>query len=117
MEETAHGRATATSSAGAQGLMQFMPATFAAYGVDGDHDGTVSITSDADSVFSAANYLTRSGATTGPTGVRTALYAYNHATWYVNDVLHYAHTYGGGTILGDPTSCPTTEEGIRRSLR
>mgnify|MGYP002682326505 CR=1 FL=1 len=39
MEETAHGRATATSTAGAQGLMQFMPATFAAYGVDGDGDG------------------------------------------------------------------------------
>ena len=39
MEETAHGRTTATSSAGAQGLMQFMPATFAAYGVDGDGDG------------------------------------------------------------------------------
>jgi hypothetical protein len=111
MEETAHGRATATSSAGAQGLMQFMPDTFSAYGVDGDHDGTVSITSDADSVFSAANYLTRSGATKGPTGVRTALYAYNHATWYVNDVLHYAHTYGGGTIMGDPTSCPTTGNG------
>jgi len=111
MEETAHGRTTATSTAGAQGLMQFMPATFAAYGVDGDHDGTVSITSDADSVFSAANYLTRSGATTGPTGVRAALHAYNHATWYVNDILHYAHTYGGGTALGDPTSCPTTGNG------
>lgn len=117
MEETAHGRTTATSSAGAQGLMQFMPATFAAYGVDGDHDGTVSITSDADSVFSAANYLTRSGATKGPTGVRAALYAYNHATWYVNDVLHYAHTYGGGTALGDPTSCPAIGDGTPYSLR
>ena len=105
MEETAHGRATATSTAGAQGLMQFMPATFAAYGVDGDGDGRASIRSDADSVFSAANYLTRSGVTKGPDGVRKALYAYNHATWYVNDVLHYAHAYGGGLVLGDPTSC------------
>ena len=105
MEETAHGRATATSTAGAQGLMQFMPATFAAYGVDGDGDGRASIRSDADSVFSAANYLTKSGVTKGPDGVRKALYAYNHATWYVNDVLHYAHAYGGGLVLGDPTSC------------
>jgi hypothetical protein len=105
MEETAHGRTTATSSAGARGLMQFMPATFAAYGVDGDGDGRAVITSDADSVFSAANYLTRSGVTKGEAGVRRALFAYNHATWYVNDVLHYAHAYGGGLVLGDPTSC------------
>ncbi|MBM6402615.1 peptidoglycan DD-metalloendopeptidase family protein [Phycicoccus sonneratiae] len=102
MEETRHGATHATSPAGAQGLMQFMPGTFAVYGVDGDHDGTVSITSDADSVHSAANYLTHSGALTGPAGVRRALFAYNHADWYVNDVLHYAHAYAG-----DPTtSCP-----------
>ena len=103
MEETAHGRTNATSTAGAQGLMQFMPATFAAYGVDGNGDGRTSITNDADSIFTAANYLTKSGVTKGETGVRAALFAYNHATWYVNDVLHYAHAYGG--VLGDPTSC------------
>ena len=111
MEETAHGRTTATSTAGARGLMQFLPATFAAHGVDGDGDGRTSITSDADSVFSAANYLTRSGVTKGETGVRAALFAYNHATWYVNDVLYYAHAYGGGTVLGDPTNCPVTQAG------
>jgi len=105
MEETNHGRLKATSSAGAQGLMQFMPATFAAYGVDGDGDGRASIGSDADSIHSAANYLTAMGVTRGPDGVRTALFAYNHATWYVNDVLHYAHAYGGGVVLGDPTDC------------
>ena len=105
MEETAHARATATSTAGAQGLMQFMPATFATYGVDGDGDGRASIRSDADSIFSAANYLTRVGVTQGPIGVRRALYTYNHAQWYVNDVLHYAHSYGGGLVLGDPTRC------------
>jgi membrane-bound lytic murein transglycosylase B len=106
MEETAHGRTTATSSAGARGLMQFMPATFAAYGVDGDGDGRAVITSDADSVFSAANYLTRSGVTKGPDGVRRALFAYNHATWYVNDVLHYAHAYGGGQLRLQPMGRP-----------
>ena len=105
MEETAHGHASATSTAGAQGLMQFIPATFTAYGVDGDGDGRASIHSDADSIFSAANYLTKSGVTKGPDGVRAALYAYNHAQWYINDVLHYAHSYGGGLVLGDPTSC------------
>ena len=105
MEETGHGRTTATSSAGAQGLMQFLPATFAAVGVDGDGDGRADIRNDADSITSAANYLVRSGVTDGPDGVVKALYAYNHATWYVNDVLHYAHAYGGGVVLGDPTGC------------
>ena len=40
MAETRHGRNNTTSSAGAQGLMQFMPGTFAAYGVDGNGDGS-----------------------------------------------------------------------------
>jgi membrane-bound lytic murein transglycosylase B len=83
--------------------MQFMPGTFAIYGVDGDHDGRASITSDADSIYSAANYLTKSGATTGPAGVRRALFAYNHADWYVNDVLHYAHAYAADPA--DTTDC------------
>lgn len=105
MAETNHGRLTGTSSAGAQGLMQFLPSTWTAMGVDGDGDGRADIGSDADSVFSAAHYLTRSGLNDGPTGVRDALFAYNRADWYVNDVLHYAHAYGGGTVLGDLTDC------------
>jgi len=105
MAETAHGVNTGTSTAGAQGLMQFMPATFVTMGVDGNHDGTIDIGDDADSVHSAANYLTRSGVTDGPDGVRQALFAYNHADWYVNDVLAYAAAYGGGVVLADPTDC------------
>ena len=105
MEETGHGRNKGTSSAGAQGLMQFMPATFATMGVDGDGDGRADIHNDADSVYSAANYLIKSGVANGPTGVKKAVWAYNHADWYVNDVLHYAHAYGGGLVLGDPTDC------------
>jgi len=100
MEETAHGRITGTSSAGARGIMQFMPATWATYGLDGNSDGRADITDNADSIHSAANYLGHSGATGGPDGVRMALFAYNHAEWYVNDVLHYAGTYRahpGGT--------------------
>lgn len=106
MEETAHGRNTATSSAGAQGLMQFMPATFAAYGVDGDADGVADIHNPADSVHSAANYLVASGALQGPDGITQALFAYNHADWYVGDVLYYAHAYGGGLVMGSSTDCP-----------
>jgi cell wall-associated NlpC family hydrolase len=102
MEETNHGRNTATSSAGAQGLMQFMPATFAAYGVDGNGDGRATITDEADSIYSAANYLVASGALTGPAGIRQALYAYNHALWYVNDVLYYAASYSDGDLAANP---------------
>lgn len=102
MEETNHGRNTTTSSAGAQGLMQFMPATFARYAVDGDVDGKTTITSDADSIYSAANYLVASGALHGPDGIRGALYAYNHALWYVNDVLYYTAAYTGEDITANP---------------
>ncbi|OLT43911.1 hypothetical protein BJF86_13200 [Serinicoccus sp. CNJ-927] len=106
MAETAHGENTAPSIAGAQGLMQFMPATFSAYGVDGDRDGSVDIHSDADSIYAAANYLAASGVHDGEQGVREALFAYNRASWYVNDVLYYAHAYGGGTVLAEPIDCP-----------
>ena len=96
MEETGHGRNNRTSSAGAQGLMQFMPATWRLMGVDGDGDGRADIHNDADSIHSAANYLTKSGVSAGAAGVRRALFAYNPIEWYVNDVLYYAARYGGG---------------------
>jgi NlpC/P60 family/Transglycosylase SLT domain len=67
-------------------------------GVDGDGDGRADIHNDADSIHSAANYLTKSGVRTGAPGVRRALFAYNHVDWYVNDVLYYATRYGGGTV-------------------
>ena len=104
MEETAHGRTTATSSSGARGLMQFMPGTWVSYGTDGDGDGRATITHDADSIISAARYLAATGART-TLGVRKALFVYNHAIWYVNDVLFYAHHYAGnGTGDGDSSA-------------
>ncbi|MBT0772387.1 lytic transglycosylase domain-containing protein [Kineosporia sp. J2-2] len=82
--ESGHGRDPGPSSAGALGPMQFMPATFAAYGVDGDLDGVRDVWDPQDAIFSAARYLCASGA---GTDVRRALYAYNHADWYVDLVL------------------------------
>jgi cell wall-associated NlpC family hydrolase len=111
MEETGHGSNNHTSSAGAQGLMQFMPGTWATMGVDGDHDGRADIHNDADSIYSAANYLTKSGVSQGAAGVRKALLAYNSVDWYANDVLFYAARYGGGTVLGDPNDCGTANSG------
>jgi hypothetical protein len=105
MAETAHGRIRAISSAGAQGLMQFMPATWKVYGVDGNGDRQADILSDADSTMSAANYLTATGVHNGPDGVRDSLFAYNRAHWYVNDVLHYARAYGGGEVLEQGSPC------------
>jgi len=101
MAETRHGRNNQTSSAGAQGLMQFMPRTFSAYGVDGNHDGRRDIHNDADSIYSAANYLVESGLTRGAQGVLKALWAYNHSISYRNDVLYYSWSFEGrgGSIL------------------
>lgn len=108
MEETAHGRITGTSTAGAQGIMQFLPATWATMGVDGNGDGRADITDLADSIYSAANYLTHEGARSGTDGIRQALYAYNHATWYVNDVLYYATGYQADQPLSLAGNCPMT---------
>lgn len=79
--ETKFGRVRSASSAGAQGPMQFIPATWDAYGMGGDvHD-------PHDAIMGAANYLRASGA---PGDYRGALFAYNHADAYVTAILRYA---------------------------
>ena len=88
--ESAHGKHLGPSSAGALGPMQFLPSTWAAYGIDGDGDGTADIMSPFDAVPSAAHYLCRSGAARGEAGLYDAIFAYNHADWYVRKVLAIA---------------------------
>jgi membrane-bound lytic murein transglycosylase B len=79
--ESAFGRMRNRSTAGAQGPMQFIPSTWAAYGMGGDiHD-------PHDAVLGAANYLHANGA---PRDYRRALYAYNRSRLYVDAVLAYA---------------------------
>jgi hypothetical protein len=79
--ETAFGKVRSNSTAGAQGPMQFLPATWRTYGLGGDvHD-------PRDAILGAANYLRASGA---PSDIRRALFAYNHSTLYVDAVLAYA---------------------------
>jgi soluble lytic murein transglycosylase-like protein len=86
--ESGHGRNTGPSSAGAIGPMQFMPATFRAYAVDGDRDGLKDAWDPEDAIWSAAAYLCVSGARGGSDdGVHDALFAYNRAEWYVQLVL------------------------------
>ena len=79
--ESGFGRLRSASSAGALGPMQFMPATWRAYGLGGDvHD-------PRDAILGAANYLRAAGA---PRDLRRALYAYNHSTRYVDAVSRFA---------------------------
>lgn len=95
--ESGHGRNTSTSSAGAMGPMQFEPATFESYAVDGDGDGVSSIMDPADAIFTAARYLCANGAGRSPGALSSAILHYNHAGWYVAMVLKlsgmYASTY------------------------
>jgi hypothetical protein len=79
--ESAFGRMRNHSTAGAQGPMQFIPATWAAYGMGGN------IRDPNDAILGAANYLHANGA---PRDYRTALYHYNPSSLYVNAVLEYA---------------------------
>jgi hypothetical protein len=80
----------AVNRAGAGGPMQFLAATWARYGVDGDGDGVVDRWNQADAIYSAANYLRASGA---PGSYGRALLAYNHAVWYVRQVQSWARLY------------------------
>jgi membrane-bound lytic murein transglycosylase B len=82
--ETDFGRNVAVSSAGALGWMQFMPATWKTYGLDADHNGKKDPNNPRDAIFAAARYLHAAGA---PNNMRRAVFAYNHAGWYVDSVL------------------------------
>ncbi len=79
------------SSAGATGHMQFMPKTWEAYGVDANDDGIKDPYNIFDAIFSAANYLSASGASEGKS--EQAIFAYNHADWYVEDILNQVAIY------------------------
>jgi len=90
--ETAFGTNLNVSSAGAEGWMQFMPSTWATYGVDANGDGKADPYDAEDAIFAAANYLHAAGM---PTDTYGAIFAYNHAGWYVAEVLADAACYAG----------------------
>jgi murein DD-endopeptidase MepM/ murein hydrolase activator NlpD len=89
--ESNFGQNMGPSSAGAVGWMQFMPSTWLRWGTDADGNGVADPWTAADAVYSAARYLAAAG---GPTDIRRAVFAYNHADWYVNEVLDLARVYG-----------------------
>jgi hypothetical protein len=90
--ETDFGQNLSTSSAGAIGWMQFMPSSWAQYGVDANGDGTADPYDKWDAIFAAARLLRASGA---PGSWSQAIFAYNHAGWYVAEVTARARQYLG----------------------
>jgi hypothetical protein len=90
--ETDYGRNLSVSTAGAVGWMQFMPSTWKRYGVDATGDGVADPYNPVDAIFSAARYLQAAGASTN---LSRAIFAYNHAGWYVQSVLLRAKLIAG----------------------
>ena len=92
--ESADGQNMGPSTAGALGPMQFLPSTWSEWGIDGFGDsGTPDIMSPFDAVPSAARLLCTDGAASGGSGLRQAIFDYNHADWYVDEVLTLAAEY------------------------
>ena len=113
--ETRFGQDLSPSSQGAIGWMQFEPDTWAQYAVSADptKPGAPPDPYDPwDAIFATANDLHANGA---PGDWPQAIYAYNHAGWYVSQVQQLAHRYtqtAGSAAAIDSPRCPA--DGLRR---
>jgi murein DD-endopeptidase MepM/ murein hydrolase activator NlpD len=88
--ESNFGQNMGPSSAGALGWMQFIPSSWLRWGMDGDGDGVADPWDPEDAVYAAARYLAAAGA---HEDLSRAIFAYNHAQWYVDDVLRLAAVF------------------------
>ncbi len=93
--ESNFGRNMGPSSAGAVGWMQFMPSTWERWGLDANGDGVADPWNPEDAIYAAARYLSAAG---GTQDISRGVFAYNHAQWYVDQVLQLAHTFGSGGL-------------------
>jgi murein DD-endopeptidase MepM/ murein hydrolase activator NlpD len=93
--ESNFGRNMGPSSAGAIGWMQFMPSTWERWGVDANGDGVADPWNAQDAITAAARYLAASG---GQTDISGAVFSYNHAQWYVDEVMQLARLFGSGGV-------------------
>ena len=108
--ESDHGANMGPSSAGAMGPMQFLPSTWAQYGVDGNGDGEANIMDPEDAIPAAASYLVAGGA---PDDWYAALYTYNRAGWYVREVLGVAEAYRRQAAGDEEEAEPSSDAGQR----
>ena len=85
--------------------MQFLPSTWETYGVDASGDGVRDPYNPEDAIFAAASYLSAAGM---PADTYSAIFSYNHADWYVAEVLANASCYGslGGGVVGGSALTP-----------
>jgi murein DD-endopeptidase MepM/ murein hydrolase activator NlpD len=95
--------------------MQFMPSTWLRWGTDANGDGIADPWAPEDAIFSAARYLAAAG---GRTDIERGVFAYNHADWYVKDVLELAALYGtgGGVLTFTLDRLQVELEGARREV-
>ena len=113
--ESNFGQNMGPSSAGAVGWMQFMPSTWLRWGVDADGDGIADPWNASDAIYAAARYLAAAG---GQTDIARGVLAYNHADWYVREVLDLAQVYGQGGITQtvDLQQLQAKLDGARREI-
>jgi hypothetical protein len=105
--ESDFGRNMATSSAGAIGYGQFLPSSWDAFGQQGNaYDYR-------DALPAIARYLCRHGVAHDP---RQAIFAYNHADWYVDLVLGLASRYDHLLPSGPTQDMLDLPEGQQPSL-
>jgi murein DD-endopeptidase MepM/ murein hydrolase activator NlpD len=97
--ESGYGENMGPSSAGALGWMQFIPSTWMRWGMDADGDRIANPWDPEDAVFAAARYLAAAGA---QEDIERAIFAYNHAQWYVDDVLELAGALGDEPFTPGP---------------
>jgi len=114
--ESDYGRNLNVSSAGAIGWMQFMPSTWRTYGVDANKDGRKDPYNPVDAIFAAARYLHAAGYADD---VRGAIFAYNHADWYVDSVLLRARLIAGvpADLIGSLTGLTEGRFPVRGRVR
>ena len=88
--ETSFGTNLGDSTAGAMGWMMFMPASWTEWGVDANGDKVKDPYNPVDAICAAGNYLKDFGYAEDP---YEAIFAYNHADWYVQLILKYCLLY------------------------
>jgi len=108
--ESDHGRSTlpgvssGANSAGAEGPLQFLPATFAEYAVS--TDGLAPSPYDIDDAAVAAGRLLCADGATAPGGLQSAIWSYNHSSAYVAEVLAWASRYAATVAAAGPGARP-----------